>query len=110
MRVFLALLALTFATPSPAQTIAGSAYVTDGDTLSIGNDRIRLFGIDATELDQNCTLDGTSWPCGEAARAQLQDITANRQVSCVGIERDRHGRLVARCTADGHYLGATMVE
>jgi len=84
--------------------------VIDGDTLVIGAATIRLFGIDAPELDQSCSLDGRGWACGEEAAAQLRTITAGQIVHCAGNERDQHGRLVAVCSAAGYDLGATMVE
>ena len=49
--VSLAFLALTVAFPGQAQ-ISGSVSVTDGDTLRIGAQKIRLHGIDAPESRQ----------------------------------------------------------
>ena len=34
--------------------IIGKAYVTDGDTIKINDQKIRLFGIDAPETKQFC--------------------------------------------------------
>ncbi|MEO1920820.1 MAG: thermonuclease family protein [Sphingomonadaceae bacterium] len=101
---------LLFPAPALAQPVSGEAAVIDGDTLAIGSEKIRLFGIDAPELDQTCSLDGRAWACGEEAAAQLRGITAGQIVNCEGIERDQHGRLVAVCSAAGYDLGATMVE
>ena len=36
------------------RAIHGTAKVRDGDTLSIGSVKIRLFGVDAPELSQTC--------------------------------------------------------
>lgn len=84
------------------QVIAGSAFVIDGDTIIINNKSIRLFGIDAPELDH---------PYGHKAKGALirlckgQKIRA--EISCV----DDHGRCVARCTlADGRDLSSEMVK
>ena len=38
--------------------ISGVASVTDGDTLRIGSERIRLHGIDALESAQSCRAGG----------------------------------------------------
>ena len=48
-----------------AQDISGLARASDGDTLSILGISVRLFGIDAPELAQNCTRGGTAWACGQ---------------------------------------------
>ena len=41
--------------------ISGVASVTDGDTLRIGSERIRLHGIDAPESAQSCRAGGETW-------------------------------------------------
>ena len=41
--------------------ISGKASVTDGDTLRIGSERIRLHGIDAPESAQRCRAGGETW-------------------------------------------------
>lgn len=107
---FLALLAIVLSQPVSAQTVAGEARVVDGDTLVMGGETIRLFGIDAPELDQSCSLDGNAWACGDQAADQLRSITTGLVVSCEGIKRDQYSRLVASCAAGGYDLGATMVE
>ena len=41
--------------------ISGKASVTDGDTLKVGPERIRLHGIDAPESAQCCRASGKIW-------------------------------------------------
>lgn len=84
-----------------AGTLSGSAYVHDGDTLSISNQPIRLAGIDAEELSE---------PHGIAARDHLRELVASRTVTCTwqGWSYDRKvgtcGDLNARMVADGYAL------
>jgi endonuclease YncB( thermonuclease family) len=40
--------------------LAGEVSLIDGDGLRIGNERIRLWGIDSVELNQQCTRDKRS--------------------------------------------------
>ena len=55
-----------------APELVGRASVIDGDTIEIGGERIRLFGIDAIEAHQTCTLPtGGKWRCGGAAAKAL---------------------------------------
>lgn len=110
MQYDLALSLLLISAPGLAQPVSGEASVIDGDTLVIGAEKIRLFGIDAPELDQTCSLEGKDWACGEEAAAQLRGVTAGQIVRCDGTERDPQGRLVAVCSSAGYDLGATMVE
>jgi endonuclease YncB( thermonuclease family) len=57
--------------------LAGPAAILDGDTIRIGETRIRLVGIDAPETDQKC-LDRTGklWLCGIAARDAMAAVVA----------------------------------
>jgi endonuclease YncB( thermonuclease family) len=60
------------ASPALAAEITGIPRIVDGDTVEIGQVKIRLSGIDAPETDQIC-LDakGEKWACGIAARDEL---------------------------------------
>lgn len=98
-------------TAPPEQIIRGNAVVIDGDTLEIGNRRVRLFGIDAIEGQQTCTTDaGQSWPCGQEAAQRLAQRIGNDPVSCMIRDTDRYSRAVAECEADGSSLNYWMVE
>jgi endonuclease YncB( thermonuclease family) len=86
--------------------VSGPAEVVDGDTLRIGSVIIRLFGIDAPELDQRC---GTV-TCGRRAKARLVAIISGRPISCAPQDRDQYGRLVAVCRAGGQDINRAMVS
>lgn len=106
-------LALVFATSAAqAQTapIVGVAHAADGDSLVIGDTRIRLYGIDAPELSQQCQRGGTNWACGERAKLALQDMVADRPVTCVPQSTDKHGRVVAVCSDQYGEVNVAMVE
>jgi endonuclease YncB( thermonuclease family) len=48
-----------------ASDLSGTARVIDGDTIAIGNTRIRLWGIDAPEREQTCfAKNGDIYECG----------------------------------------------
>ncbi len=89
----LALLAAPFA----ALSVEPSARAIDGDTLELGGERIRLFGIDAPERNQTCDRNGQSWKCGIWATRMLAETIAQGAVHCVAQDRDRYGRTVAIC-------------
>ena len=84
---------------------------TDGDLLRVGNQRIRLIGIDAPELTQTCRdARGGTWDCGRAAKARLAELVAGGNVSCTARDTDHYGRTLASCSAGGIDLGRAMVR
>lgn len=94
-----------------AATVTGSAVIVDGDTMRIGVEEIRIYGIDAPETAQRCQLPSGTWDCAGAAIDALAAMTAGRMVTCQGDERDQYGRLIARCATDGTAdIGARLVS
>jgi micrococcal nuclease len=84
------------------KVIAGAAYVTDGDTITINKTQVRLFGIDAPELNH---------PYGKQAKWALVKLCKGHKVRAEITEKDDYGRTVALCTLpDGRDLSAEMVK
>lgn len=97
------------ANPAAADFI-GTVHVVDGDTMHVGETRVRLHGIDAVELDQTCTnADGAEWECGKWVRAEVVKRYQGKMVSCQTIDMDRYGRTVAKCAFKGQDIGADLV-
>jgi endonuclease YncB( thermonuclease family) len=95
----------------PAATLSGRATTIDGDTMRIGETRIRLIGLDAVELDQMCVdAGGADWPCGREAHAFLDRLTSRGSVTCAANGRDRYRRVLAHCQMDKADLGAQIVR
>ena len=68
MRIAAATLGLLLSSPGLAADVTGVPRIVDGDTIAIGETKIRLEGIDAPETDQLC-FDAkggrwTVWDCG----------------------------------------------
>lgn len=87
-----------------------SLQVIDGDSLNLIGTRIRLQGIDAPELSQTCTRNGSSWSCGVEARQKLIELIAGRPVQCRVIELDKYSRTLANCYAGSTNLNKEMVR
>ncbi len=68
------------------------------------------MGFDAPEMKQTCERDGGTWLCGKESREALANWIGDRDVDCVGDERDRYERLLARCSVDGQDVGEWMVS
>jgi endonuclease YncB( thermonuclease family) len=100
---------LTFSRRGHALT--GPARVIDGDTIVVAGEFVRLHGIDAPELDQTFWWRGERVACGMMAMAALEALTAGIKLRCQAVERDRHGRLVAKCfSPNGIDIGRRLVS
>ncbi|MEN1996385.1 MULTISPECIES: thermonuclease family protein [Stenotrophomonas] len=94
-----------------AAELVGRATVTDGDTLTVAKQRIRLWGIDAPESAQQCTgKDGRTWPCGRRSAAALDGYLLEKTVRCQPKDTDRYGRVVAECFVQGASVNRWMVR
>jgi endonuclease YncB( thermonuclease family) len=109
-RLGVLVLAAGLAAASPAE-FTGPARGVDGDTFSIGAERVRLWGVDAPEGRQVCKdAKGQGYACGDIARDQLLGLIGGRIVRCEIRDRDPYGRAVSRCQAGPTDLGGAMVR
>lgn len=90
--------------------ISGLATVTDGDTLRVQDQIVRLHGIGAPEGRQYCRQDAMPVLCGQMASQHLRALVAGNLVACDGNKPDRYRRLVAICSINGLDIGAQMVS
>ena len=87
--------------------IIGKAYVTDGDTIKINDQKIRLFGIDAPETKQFCKEVYLSflifnfkrdYKCGENSTIALKKKIKNKKIKClIQDKKDRYSRNIGIC-------------
>lgn len=98
------------AVPALAQSITGQAQVIDGDSLVVAGHRIRLIGIDAPELSQTCSTQGTDWTCGERAKRILEELVRDQSVHCRIQGFDQYERSLAVCSTDFLSLNEAMLE
>ena len=83
-------------------SITGPARIIDGDSIVIKKTQIRLFGIDAPEIDH---------PYGQKAKWALVRLCKGQKVRAEILEKDAHGRTVAKCyLEDGRDLSCEMVK
>lgn len=91
--------------------LSGVAKVIDGDSIIVGNQHVRLSGIDSPDLAQTCRApNGDVWHCGETAKAELARIIGNEIISCRHVDSDRYGRLIAICHVGEIDIGQAMVN
>ncbi len=85
------------AAPRP---FTGKVHVIDGDTIDVGQARVRLFGMDAPEMSQ---------AGGARAKSHLIGLAGGRQVSVQPVDVDCYGRIVARVRCGDVDLSRQMV-
>jgi endonuclease YncB( thermonuclease family) len=86
----------------PEAALVGRCWVIDGDTIEIAGTRIRLFGIDAPELDD---------PYGKNAKWTLAQLCKGAEIRAVFSGDLSHDRTVATCyLPDGRDLSAELVK
>ncbi len=90
--------------------ISGKAKIIDGDTIHIGSNKIRLHGIDAPELNQNCLFNDKVWNCGKESKKFLINFINNKKISCKLIDKDRYNRHIAICFKDTINLNKKIVQ
>jgi len=84
--------------------------VIDGDTIEINSNKIRLFGIDAPEIGQPCIKNDSTYDCGAASKEHLKFIIAGMNINCDDKGKDRWGRIISVCIADGDDINRLMVR
>lgn len=88
--------------PCPPSFVKGRAWVIDGDTIVIDKTQIRLFGVDAPELNHRY---------GKAAKWALVSLCKGKMLRAEVTNIDVHGRTVAKCyLPDGRDILAEMVR
>jgi endonuclease YncB( thermonuclease family) len=93
------------------EALTGFARVTDGDTITVNDTRVRLEGIDAPETGQTCKRKWIgSWACGAGATAALQSLLEGKTVTCEPRGLDKYGRTLGVCFVDGKDVNAAMVR
>lgn len=92
----------TAETVPPVTTVTGKARVVDGDTIVIRKTQIRLFGIDAPEINH---------PYGQKSKWAMVALCKGQEIRAEILETDTYGRTIARChLPDGRDLSAELVK
>lgn len=85
----------------PAKVVS----VSDGDTITVINnghqEKIRLYGIDAPEKNQEY---------GQKAREITSTLIAGRNIDVEAKEKDRYGRTVGLVNVDGQSLNELIIQ
>lgn len=90
------LVCILTANQSYAISIEGKPYVIDGDTIKM-EVKIRLKGIDAPELNQQCVTNNEEFKCGELSKHKMIELVSKRKIICEIDDTDQYGRFLGTC-------------
>ena len=94
-----------------ASEIYGHPVITDGDTIKISNNKIRLHGIDAPEKNQKCTKNEKKYNCGTVSTEALIKKISRNAVKCLTQKnKDRYNRFIGICFVQQVNLNKWMVR
>lgn len=93
-----------------AASLTGPAKVIDGESIVVSGQRVRLYALDAPEIDQTCRRNGQTSDCGMESAAALREKIGNQPVTCDARGVDRYWQTLATCSASGVDLGGWMVD
>ena len=89
---------------------ASHVTVIDGDTIKLGDVKIRFSGIDAPEINQICVASEGKVACGKISRDILITKVTNNKISCTDEGKDFYGRVLGECFVNGESLSRYLVR
>ena len=89
---------------------ASHVNVVDGDTIKLGDVKIRFSGIDAPEINQTCVASEGKVACGKISRDILITKVTNNKISCIDEGKDFYGRVLGECFVNGESLSRYLVR
>tara|TARA_Y200000002_G_C22460037_1_gene570019 strand:- start:281 stop:784 length:504 start_codon:yes stop_codon:yes gene_type:complete len=105
-----------------ATEIYGEPKIVDGDTVYINNKKIRLEGIDAPEIKQQCKKPllkisafagfefKKNYSCGIISKTKLINKINYSKIKCISSAKDRYKRYLATCYKGKINLNKWMVR
>ena len=93
------------------QAFIGIAKVSDGDSIKIGEKKVRLMGIDAPELKQTCfDANYNEYACGKAAKDFLVNLANEKEVKCYYEKFDKYNRYLAQCFVENIMINQAILR
>lgn len=89
----------------------GIAKVIDGDSIKVGQNEVRLLGIDAPEYKQTCfNKNQKEYDCGKISSHFLRKLAHNKHVKCIYYEKDVYNRFLSKCFLGKVSLNKELVK
>lgn len=97
--------------PMDYPAINGVSRVVSGDTLTINNRIIKLFGVASPEIGQTCAdSSGRGYRCGQQSVSWLSSWLADYELSCHILNENEQGILTAVCLLGDYDIGAAIIN
>tara|TARA_B100000886_G_scaffold305772_1_gene237735 strand:- start:754 stop:1251 length:498 start_codon:yes stop_codon:yes gene_type:complete len=105
-----------------SEEVFGFPKIIDGDTVHINNYKLRLEGIDAPEMKQQCKKESLKisftigftfykdYSCGKVSKEKLIAKINRSEIKCVFKSKDRYKRYIATCFKGKINLNKWMVR
>ena len=105
-----------------ADEITGVPKIIDGDTIHIDGNKIRLEGIDAPEIKQQCKkvsfeilsniglIFYKDYSCGIVSKEKLVEKIGRSTIKCISSSKDRYKRYIATCFKNKTNLNQWLVR
>ena len=88
------------------QSFSGKISVIDGDSIRVGDNEVRLMGIDAPEYKQTCfDAKNSEYSCGKISREFLLNLANQKDGTCYYHQRDKYNRFLSKC-----YIGEMVIN
>lgn len=93
------------------QKFSGKVFVIDGDSIRVGKNEVRLFGIDAPEFKQNCfNAQNEEYACGRASFDFLRKLAGGKFAECVYAQKDKYDRYLGKCLVDDVSINEEIIK
>lgn len=96
--------------PEPVTHTYHRVVISEAGAFEAGDVRVRLAGITAPGLDDECKRrNGETWACGRAATSALRRLVRTRAVECDIVSETAEG-VEGRCSVGGQNIGDWLVD
>ncbi len=97
--------------PLAYPSIISISRVISGDTLTLNNNVIKLFGVAAPDISQTCADgSGRGYKCGQQAISWLSGWLGDNEVKCHILSEDERGVLIGVCMLGPYDIGAALIN
>lgn len=90
--------------------ISGAGEALSGDSIRIDNHIIKLSGIIAPSVEQNCEdVELGNYPCGQVSKNNLQSFIDGKRIECIPLRWSDNGEKISECSYQGKSLSNIML-
>ena len=97
--------------PLQYPAISSVSRVVSGDTLTLGNQIVKLYGVAAPDISQTCAdSSGRGYRCGQQSVSWLSGWLADNTIKCHILAKDDRGVLIGVCMLGPYDIGAALIN